>query len=194
MAQHPRSKMIFLKEFLANPGEVASVVPSSQRLADVLLDQYDYAQCKVAVEYGPGTGVFTRPLRERLPRSAHFVVAEPNPNFHRYIAQQNLGIVIVPDYAQNIVPVIQKNYGAVDLVISGLPYSMMPYQSIKEIFAATHKILRPGGEFRLFVYWHTLFVPKMRKMVGLLEHNFESVNKEVVWGNFPPATVIRCVK
>ena len=186
--------MMFLKEFLANPSEVASVVPSSRQLADALLRGFVYEHCKVALEYGPGTGVFTRPLRERLPPSAIFAVAEPNPTFQRHIANQNLGIEIIPEYAQNIVPIVKSRFGDVDLVISGLPFSMMTNKTMSEIITATHTMLRQGGEFRLFIYAHTLALPKMRRLMNDLNKQFESVNTFVVWQNFPPATVIRCIK
>ena len=170
------------------------MVPSSQLLVDGLLEGVDFESLKIVVEYGPGTGAITYKVIEKMPRDTKFIASEPNEVFRAHLAEEMLPIEIIPDYAQNIADRVLASHGAVDLVVSGLPCSIMPIEVLIELFASTHKILRPGGEFRMFVYTHTLLMPKMHKMLKILREKFSNVQTSVVWGNFPPATIIRCVK
>ena len=52
----------FLKEFIANPGDVGSVTPSSKQLALVVVNTARVPEAKVVVEFGPGTGAITQVL------------------------------------------------------------------------------------------------------------------------------------
>ena len=60
-----RSKLVFLKQILRNPFGIGAVVPSSQRLARLMVERIDPQTSDVIVELGPGTGVFTRELLAR---------------------------------------------------------------------------------------------------------------------------------
>lgn len=189
-----KSKLVFLKQFLARPSEVASILPSSSELVEKLVGEFPYNTLRVAVEYGPGTGAITDELLKVLPEGAHYVGAEPNPIFREHLRDIYPNLELIPDYAQNIADVVLEKYGTVDFIVSGLPCSVIPLAVLNDLFKSTHKMLRPGGEFRMFVYTHTLFLPKMHKMMDLLQHQFTSVQKTIVWKNMPPATIIRCVK
>ncbi len=189
-----KSRWLFLRQFFEKPGEVASVIPSSSNLVNGLLQGFDFESLTLVVEYGPGTGAITYKILERMPASARFVAAEPNEVFRAHLIEQQLPIDIIADYAQNIAPRVLKEFGAADLVVSGLPCSIMPLDVLHDLFLSTNNLLRVGGEFRMFIYTHTLLMPKMHKMLVLLGKNFSKVETSVVWQNFPPATIIRCIK
>ena len=189
-----KSRWLFLRQFFEKPGEVASVIPSSPNLVNGLLQGYDFNKLKLVIEYGPGTGAITYKVLEKMPASAKFVAAEPNEVFRAHLVEEQLPIVIIPDYAQNIAPRVLKDYGAADLVVSGLPCSIIPLNVLQDLFLSTNNLLRIGGEFRMFIYTHTLLMPKMHKMLAMLRKNFSKVETSVVWQNVPPATIIRCIK
>jgi phospholipid N-methyltransferase len=177
-------RLIFLRQFFEKPSEVASIAPSSDHLVDSLLKNFNYQNLKVAVEYGPGTGAITYKLMPLIPPSAKFIAAEPNEIFRAHLQ----------DYAQNIAPLVLEKFGQVDLIVSGLPCSIIPLHILERLFDSTHLILRPGGEFRMFIYTHTLLMPKMHRMMRMLKSRFSSIETSAVWINMPPAIVIRCVK
>ncbi len=189
-----KSRRLFLRQFFEKPGEVASVIPSSSNLVNGLLQGFDFDNLKLVVEYGPGTGAITYKVLEKMPGSAKFVAAEPNEVFRAHLIEDQLPIEIIPDYAQNIAPRVLKEFGAADLVVSGLPCSIMPLEVLQDLFLSTNNLLRVGGEFRMFIYTHTLLMPKMHKMLALLRKNFSKVETSMVWQNVPPATIIRCIK
>jgi len=208
MPNDPKKKIIFLRQFLARPKEVASVIPSSTGLVRRLLADYDFAHARLVVEYGPGTGAITKQILIHLPETCSYVGAEPNAVFRDLLTkdilrhqgdqtsnEKKLGMrTLIADYAQNISQKVLKEFGQADLVVSGLPCSIIPLDVLRDLFASTHKLLRDGGEMRMFVYTHTLIMPKMSQMMQLLSAQFKEVFTDIEWSNFPPATVIRCVK
>ena len=169
-------------------------MPSSPNLVQGLLAAVDFGSLKLVVEYGPGTGAITYQIVEKISPGTKFVAAEPNPVFRAHLAEEMLPIEIIPDYAQNIVKVVLENHGPADLVVSGLPCSIMSLDVLRDLFESTRKLLKEGGEFRMFIYTHTLLMPKMHQMMRILRQNFSRVETSVVWRNIPPATIIRCTK
>jgi len=188
------SRWLFIRQFFKRPGEVASVIPSSPNLVRGLLAGFDFSSLKLVIEYGPGTGAITYQILEKMPEGAKFIAAEPNPVFRAHLMEEMLPIEIIPDYAQNIAPRVLEIHGQAELVVSGLPCSIMSLDVLQELFESTSKLLKKDGEFRMFIYTHTLMMPKMHQMMRILRKNFSRVDTSVVWLNFPPATIIRCVK
>lgn len=189
-----KSRLVFLRQFLERPTEVASVIPSSKKLVQCLIAGAEKMGARTVVEYGPGTGAITAALVDLLPADTRYLAAEPNATFRKHLQEAGFEIEIIPGYAQDIAEEILARAGEVDLVVSGLPCSIMPVDVLASLFESTNKILRQGGEYRQFVYTHTLMMPKMRKMMAMLRGRFSRVETSSVWLNFPPATIIRCTK
>ena len=189
-----KRRNLFLRQFIERPTEVASIVPSSDQLVRALIDVINFSEIQVAVEYGPGTGAITAKLKPLLPESAIYVAAEPNPAFRNHLTEEGFNLELIPDYAENIADIVLQRHGEVDLVVSGLPCSIIPLETLEKIFNSTQRVLRKGGKFRMFIYTHTFVMPKMHKVISMLKQKFSSVETEVVWMNMPPATVIRCIK
>ena len=93
-----RPRLLFARNFFANPRRVGSVIPSSRRLIQRMLGQTDWQQIKVAVEYGPGTGCITRALLARLGPDARLFAFEINMS-------GIVGVFINDHFKQSIMPV-----------------------------------------------------------------------------------------
>jgi phosphatidylethanolamine/phosphatidyl-N-methylethanolamine N-methyltransferase len=184
----------FLKQFAGNPTEVGAVLPSSAWLANAMMRGLDFQTMKLVVEYGPGTGAFTKKLRRRLPPSVRYVAFETNAAFQQHLKVLYPDMDVVLDYAENIGSHLGEARGQVDLVISGLPFSMMPWTIVEKTLRETYDNLRPGGHFRTFVYYHTMPLPKIRRMMRMLEREYSQVTIDSSLRNIPPAKVIRCIK
>lgn len=52
----------FLSELIKNPRFIRAVAPSSQSLAEKMIEKIDFKQILCIIEYGPGTGFFTEKL------------------------------------------------------------------------------------------------------------------------------------
>ena len=58
--------VLFFKRFLKRPLQIASIVPSSQALVERVASKIDFDRARVIAEYGPGEGVHSRALAQRM--------------------------------------------------------------------------------------------------------------------------------
>src|SRR5690606_3695824 len=72
---------MFLCEFIRHPTRIGAVGPSSQRLARSMVGGIDWSSVKTVLEYGPGTGVFTRQILQVKAADARLVAVEFNRRF-----------------------------------------------------------------------------------------------------------------
>ena len=106
--------------------------------------------------------------------------------------------LVVNDDAANVESICRREGiepGTVDAIISGLAWTSIPEQPRRRILEATHRVLKPGGEFRTFTYQASMLVRSAWVFRRLLRDTFSQVHVgRVVWANMPPAFVYRCVK
>jgi phospholipid N-methyltransferase len=140
----------FLKGFLRNPREVASVVPSSPFLVRRVGECADVDHARVIVELGPGTGVLTRQLLARMPADGKLIAIEINAVFARMLREDfdDPRLIVHEGSASEIEEVLAKNdLGKADLVVSGIPFSTLGPQLAREIVEAAQRALSPRGRF-----------------------------------------------
>ena len=75
------TKRNFIKQFIKNKKMVGAVSPSSRFLGEKMLCNIDFSKEKIIVELGPGTGVFTDMIINRMAPDAKLLVFELNDNF-----------------------------------------------------------------------------------------------------------------
>lgn len=185
---------VFIQQFTQNPIQVGSIFPSSQWLASKMMSELNAQDVKIAVEYGPGTGSFTSALYRTLAPECRYVACEPNRVFCELLKLKFPRAEFIQVYADALQPHLGEDAGKVDLVISGLPFSLMKWETVQKTIASTHQILRPGGQFRTFVYFHTMLTPPVHRLIRELKTQFTDVTFNRGIRNFPPAVVIRAVK
>jgi phospholipid N-methyltransferase len=141
------------------------------------------------VELGPGTGVFTRELLRRMPKTSKLIVVELNESFLENLKNSITDdrAVFIHDSAEKIEAFLRE-YGIekADYIVSSLPLSTIPSNIRNEILASAYNSLRPKGEFIQFQY--TLHQRKNLKRI------YSKVDISYTPLNFPPAFVYRCVK
>ena len=179
-----RPRLLFARNFLANPRRVGSVIPSSRRLIQRLLGQTDWQNVKVAVEYGPGTGGVTRAMLAKLGPDARLFAFEINSDFVDFLRQE------IPDPRLTLIAASAETVGTVlaaagveycDVAVSSLPFSIMPVTVRQAIVRATAAILAPGG--RLIGYqYSTTWLRELR-------NEFRHVTVQIEPRNWPPAFV-----
>ena len=175
-------KILFLQQFLRHPRMVGSVIPTSRSAIRALLDEVNWGGVTCVVEYGPGTGVFTRGLLDRMPRDAKLIAIDTNPLFiaHLRATIHDARLICVEGSATDVEQIIRQNgQDAADYIISGLPFSTLPPPVATHIADATARAIRPGGAF--LVYQYSKFVQP------LLDRNFPRVKSRMVWRCIPPA-------
>lgn len=188
--------LAFLRQFMANPRAVGAIAPSSPALARQMLAPVDFSQPRIVVEFGPGTGAFTGAIRARLAPGSRYLAIEINPGFCAALRAAYPDLDIAQGSVTELDTMLDtRGIGAVDAVISGLPWAALPAALQDAVLPATARRLRPGGVFVTFAYLHGLTLPGARALRGKLRACFTRVTMSpVVWGNVPPALCYVCEK
>ena len=186
----------FLREFLSRPLATGAVVPSSEALARMVVQSLDLAHARAVVEYGPGTGAFTRNILQALGRDARLIAIEINPRLAEMFRNQHPDVRIFQDSVANARAICNTaGIDKVDCIVSGLPWAGFPESMQTEFLDEMMRVLKPGGQFVTFAYLHAVNLPAGRRFSKLLPKYFTTVSKSpVVWMNFPPAFVYRCTR
>jgi phospholipid N-methyltransferase len=181
------SKKFFINQFFKENKMVGSMIPSSRFLATKMLRNIPFDKAKVIVELGPGTGIFTEKIMQRLNPDTHLVVIELNDVFYQNLAaktrQENCHIV--HGSASDLEKILSDlGLGKADCVVSSLPLSNFPKELRVSIMDAVLRCLVPTGTFIQFQY--TLQSKKHFKSL------FNQVSIDYAAFNFPPAFVYCC--
>jgi len=184
---HKVSKKSFIRQFFKQNKMVGSLIPSSRFLAKKILKNIPFNEAKVIVELGPGTGIFTEKIMQRLNPDTHFVVIELNDVFYHNlktkVIQENCHII--HGSASDLQKILSDlGFQKADCIISSLPLSNFPKDLRVEIMQAIMNCLNPKGTFIQFQY--TLQSKKH------FERIFSHVTIDYAAFNFPPAFVYHC--
>lgn len=177
--------MNFLLEYLRHPRKIGAVAPSGNSLARKMMKPINFKSAKLIVEYGSGTGAFTRELIIRRKPETVLILIEQNERFCRelekiFCNQPNL--YILNGSAENVNFYLKKyNFKHADYIISGLPFTSLPADISGNIMEATKKAIGNNGKFIIFQYSlvKKKFFEKYFQITGCL--------KEIK--NIPPAYV-----
>lgn len=168
---------------------VGSMIPSSRYLAKKMLQSVDFENTKVFVELGPGNGVFTHKILEKLPKDGQLFVFELNDAFYAALKKEftDPRVHIIHDSAENIGEhLAAKGLSQADVVLSSLPLANFPSVLKNKILSESHRILKQNGLYIQFQY--SLNAKKAIKSF------FPSLNISFTPANFPPAFVYTCRK
>jgi phosphatidylethanolamine/phosphatidyl-N-methylethanolamine N-methyltransferase len=143
------SGLQFLRGFLENPRQVASVIPSSPFLQRRLSDLPCFANAQAVVELGPGTGETTQAILRALPASAGLLCIELVPEFVHQLQRifddrlrvQQGDAADLPTFLE------QHQMGAPQVVISGIPFSHLSEEQGRRLVRTIRSVLAPGGSF-----------------------------------------------
>lgn len=190
------TKQLFLKRFLANPGVVGALLPSSPALCREITDEINIEAAEAVVELGPGTGVITDEILARLNPQAKFIAIELDEKLYRTLHRNRPDLNIVNDTAENLPEIMEDaDIKHLNAIVSGLPWAAFPEKLQVGILNAIMNSLCEGGYFTTFAYLQGLVLPAGLRFKKLLKKTFKKVTvSRVVWNNFPPAIVYRCKK
>lgn len=178
--------MGFFKEYLKNPLRIGAVAPSSRFLAAKMMREADFESCGCVVEYGPGTGVFTREIVRRKKPDTPFLAIEQNPAFVGRLEGMFAGddsVHIIQGSAANVRKILSEyGFSETGLIVSGLPFTSLPREVTDSILSETEQALSPEGKFITFQY--TLFKKKV------FEARFNIVDTLFELRNLPSAFVL----
>jgi len=184
-----KHRIEFLRESLRNLRLTGSISPSSRFLCRAVANKIDSSKAKTVVELGPGNGVITRFILDRVDPQARLVIFEINPVFVEKIRStfEDPRMTIIHDSAENMGQHFQiLGITEVDYFISGIPFVMLPESLTESITQTCKSWLRDRGRFIQFHYSPLL--------LGLYRRVFGNMNVEIVALNIPPAIIVSCEK
>jgi len=182
-------KRSFLQQFWKEKKMVGSMTPSSRFLAAKMLENIDFSTSRVIVELGPGTGVFTEKIIEKLHPDARLIVFELNDLFFAALSKKitDPRVILVHDSAEKISEHLSLNgLHNADAVISSLPLANFPEELKDHILVSAYNCLDDGGKYVQFQY-SLLSKKNLEKIFGKVAVAFTPFN-------FPPAFVYTCVR
>jgi phosphatidylethanolamine/phosphatidyl-N-methylethanolamine N-methyltransferase len=80
--------LAFMYQYFHQPRTVGALLPSSTHLAKKMVKGIDFEHADCIVEYGPGTGVFTRELIRRRSARTTLLLIEYNRHFYEKVKEQ----------------------------------------------------------------------------------------------------------
>ena len=143
------NRALFLQEFLKNPRQVASIIPSSRFLERRIVELAEIRTARTVVELGAGIGGTAMAILGAMLPDAKLLSIEVNPHFCsvlNHISDERL--IVHCGSAQEIRTVLSR-YGlsAPDAVISGIPFSMVNTKTGSLILEEVASVLNSGGRF-----------------------------------------------
>jgi phospholipid N-methyltransferase len=183
--------MSILTEFLRYPRLTGAIAASSPGLARMMTDGMHLERARTVVELGPGTGVFTDAILRRIGPGTRVVAIELNGHLAARLADRYRGhpVEVVHASAADLARLVED---PVDAVVSGLPWTVMPWPARHRILDAVAGRLAPTGVFATFAYAHAAWTPPGRRLAAELAQRFGSTaTSPLVWRNLPPAFVHR---
>lgn len=187
MAKHKKG---FIKEFIKSRKRIGAVSPSSRFLAKKMLEGIDFDETNVIVEYGAGTGVFTREIISKMKEGTKLFVFELHEPFYNKLKEEFEGypnVYVIRDSAANVLKLLEsENESHTDIIVSSLPFTNFDTNLTIRILKASEKALGKNGLFIQFQY--SLNVKR------LLNKIFEIKSIKFVPINIPPAFVYICKK
>ena len=180
------SEMMFLSRWIKSPLTVASITPSSARLAKVMAANLPDGDGLV-IELGGGTGKITDALLEAGVSPDQLIVIERDPHFYHYMKQRFPQVTIIQGDACDLISLLKdlKINNQVRAVVSGLPLLAMDEATQKKIVEQSLSLTREQGVLVQFSYG--LFSPIKNSVQ--MELAIRPCCVARVWQNIPPAKV-----
>ncbi len=182
-----KKKSNFFTEFLKERRTVGAISPSSRFLMKKMVEPIDFDQADVLVELGPGNGVFTKGILERMKPDAKLFCFELSRNFYEHIKStiQDDRLILINDSAEKLEEYLQREgIHKVDYIVSSLPLAVIPKEVTQKVLDICVKTLDESGKYIQFQY--SLNAKK------LLQSKFSDVKHKFTPVNFPPAFVYQC--
>jgi len=176
----------FLKIALRDMKRVGAVMPSSKYAVRSIMRSLPSGFSSV-LEYGPGDGILTRAILAKLPPSGRLLAIETNHDFVTCL--NKIGdprLTVLHGQAERAAEFArQEELSGFDLVVSGIPFSMLPSALRREMVAMTRDLLNPGGTFLVY--------QTSPLMVRYLKRDFR-VKLRIEPLNVPPYFIMKAVR
>lgn len=177
------AKFLYFRRFLANPGRLASLMPSSEALSRLIVDNVRRSDDEFVVELGAGTGAITGALlRAGIPPDK-VIAVESDGHMARYLRRSFPEITVVEGDALDMQAHLPREVaGKVGTVICGIPASLLSGDEQRALAETMFSLMPPGRRF--LAYSFKIGSPFRQKKTGLVGRRLAFTLR-----NSPPASV-----
>ena len=155
-----------------------------------MLNNIDFDNAKYIIEYGPGTGVFTKELIARRKSGTIIMSIEKNTRFYEHLKKKFAGVrnlILINDTAENVDKHMKDNkIPYADYIVSTLPYIMLPEDVTRVILLKSNKALKQEGKFLSVSYSH--------KKDEFVKKYFKDMKIDKQMKNIPPIYIFNFSK
>jgi len=186
------STLSYVRNFISDK-YIASITPTSDFGVKKVCGKIDFSRCGLVVEYGPGTGVFTKYLLRKMGPDSLLVMIERNANFVTHLRKKirDPRAVVINDCASNILDALAEfGKASADYVISGIPFSFLTDNMKERILRNSFAALRTGGKFLAY----QTFYQSNNHLKAHLDRVFPFVQVEYEMLNLPPLRIYEARK
>ncbi|WP_379155555.1 class I SAM-dependent methyltransferase [Paenibacillus sp. sgz5001063] len=177
---------LFLRGFFKDPKRVGNILPSSNSLANKIVQSVPWHNVNAVAELGAGTGAITRLITSQLTDSTPLILFERNKKMREYLKVLYPECLFHSNASYLLKKLKQENIRELDCIICGLPFFNFSNEMREHILHQIVKSLRQGGI--LVAYQHTLHMKRKWAKQLLIE------NIQFVPSTFPPTFIYICRK
>ncbi|CAM1344163.1 class I SAM-dependent methyltransferase [Tenacibaculum amylolyticum] len=167
-----------------------TIRPSSKYLIQNCLDDLNFKNANLILEFGTGNGCITEQILNKMNENSILISFETNKVFYEYCKEKfkNTPQLIILNESAFHFPNKIANFSLLepDLIISSLPLQLFEKTEVLSFIVNIHNSLRKNGTF--VQYQYSLGVYKK------LQYYFKKVTLRLTLLNLPPAFVFKCLK
>lgn len=167
---------------------MASVTPTSRFCVRTVCRPIDFGEDIDIVEYGAGAGVFAEYLLKHMTPDSTLTMFETNEYLFQKLKEiRDPRVTLFNESVEHVGRMLEEDRkGAIDYIISGIPFSFLDKQVKLSILEQSKAVLSENGAFLAYQTSGHLTDP-LQKVFGNAETEWE-------WRNIPPMTVYRAYK
>lgn len=181
----------FISQFITHPTKTGAILPSSDKLCELMTEIAEVEKVSTIVEFGPGTGVITEKVMQKKSPETTFFALEINEEFVKATKDRCPDALVYQSPAQNAKKYLEMHdQTGCDRILSSLPWLTFDGEMQQELIDTIYDVLHPGGKFLTYAYIPGLMFPAAWRFKNKLTARFDKVTKsKVIWRNIPPAFV-----
>lgn len=182
----------FLAAFMTSPRAIGAVAPSGRALARQMLADLGDLTGHSLLEFGPGTGPFTRVIAEMIQPGVDYLGLDTNAQFIDMLSDRFPDMRFVCASAADAPTLLRDfNMPPVKAILCGLPFASLPYPVQDAVVDALDKLMQPGCQFRTFQYVHAYPLPSACRYRRRMTELFGPCRRSsAILANLPPAYVL----
>jgi phosphatidylethanolamine/phosphatidyl-N-methylethanolamine N-methyltransferase len=179
MKNYLKTAVAFTKKF----GTTGAISETSRFVEQEITEFVKTNTPQTIVEFGAGHGNITQMILSKMHPDSTLYAFELEAEFIPLLQLiQDKRLHIVHDSADNILHKVKPH--SVDVVVSSIPFTIIPKEIGFSILSKTREALKPGGSFHQVLY---------SIQIGRFEKHFSEVKIKPVL-NFPVAFIHHCKK